>query len=108
MIIGAAVVEIRIHESQSLKTKRGVIRSIARRTRNRFNVSVAEVGGQDTWQRGLLGLSVSGSDRRRVRAVLEQTIEFIEDLHLAEVVNTDVEIVELPVDAGELDPEALE
>ena len=48
MIVGAAVVEIYIHGSQSLKQKRGVVRSITRRVRNRFNLSVAEVGGQDT------------------------------------------------------------
>ena len=49
MIIGAAVVELRIHGSQSLKQKRGVVKSIIARVRNRYNASVAEVGGQETW-----------------------------------------------------------
>ena len=97
MIVGAAVVEIHVHESQSLKSKRGVVRSISRRTRNRFNLSVAEVGGQDTWQRSVIGLAASGSNRQQVRATLERAIAFIEDLHLAEVVNADVELVDLPV-----------
>ncbi len=97
MIVGAAVVEIHVHESRSLKSKRGVVRSISRRTRNRFNLSVAEVGGQDTWQRSVLGLAASGSDRQQVRTLLERAIAFIEDLHLAEVVNADVELVDLPV-----------
>ena len=44
MIVGAAVVEIHIHGSRSLKQRRGVVRSIAQRLRNRFNLSVAEVG----------------------------------------------------------------
>ena len=96
MIVGAAIVEIRVPDSRSLKTKRGVVRSISQRTRNRFNLSIAEVGGEDTWQRAGLGLSASGSDRTRVRAVLERAIEFIENLHLAEVVNADVELVDLP------------
>ena len=48
MIVGAAAVEIHIHGAQSLKSKRGVVRSISQRVRNRFNLSVAEVGGQDT------------------------------------------------------------
>ena len=38
MIVGAAVVELHVHGSQSLKEKRGVVRSIAQRLRNRFNV----------------------------------------------------------------------
>ena len=100
MIVGAAAVEIHIHGSQSLKSKRGVVRSIAQRVRNRFQLSVAEVGGQDTWQLAVLGLATVGSDRVRVRSVLEQALTFIEDLHLAEVLNTDVELVDLPYREG--------
>jgi uncharacterized protein YlxP (DUF503 family) len=100
MIVGAAAVEIHIHGSQSLKSKRGVVRSIAQRVRNRFQLSVAEVGGQDTWQRAVLGLASVGSDRIRVRRVLEQALSFIEDLHLAEVLNTDVELLDLPYREG--------
>jgi uncharacterized protein YlxP (DUF503 family) len=103
MIVGAAVVEIHVHESQSLKSKRGVVRSISRRTRNRFNLSVAEVGGQDTWQRSMIGLAAAGSSRQQVRATLERAIAFIEDLHLAEVIHADVELVDLPVEETILD-----
>ena len=101
MIVGAAAVEIHIHGSQSLKQKRGVVRSIAQRVRNRFNVSVAEVGGQDTWQRAVLGLSAAGSDATTLRRVLERALDFIEDLHLAEVVGRDVELLDLPWESGD-------
>ena len=100
MIVGAAIVEIRVHGSQSLKQKRGVVRSIVQRVRNRFNVSVAEVGGQDTWQYAELGLCATGSDRDRVRGLIERALDFIEELHLAEVGVTDVEILDLPHEAG--------
>jgi uncharacterized protein YlxP (DUF503 family) len=103
MIVGAAIVEIRIHGSRSLKEKRGVVRSIAQRVRNRFNVSVAEVGGQETWQYAELGLCATGSDRVRVRGLIEQTLDFIEGLHLAEVVHTDVEVLDLPHEPGSRD-----
>ena len=96
MIVGAAAVEIRIHGSRSLKQKRGVVRSISQRVRNRFNLSVAEVGGWGRWQFAVLGLAAMGSDAVVVRRMLDRALEFIEDLHLAEVVNTDVEIVQLP------------
>ena len=100
MIVGAAIVEIRIHGSHSLKQRRGVVRSITRRVNNRYNLSIAEVGGQDTWQRAALGLCAAGSDRRRVRGLIEQALDFIEDLHLAEVMISDVEILELPHELG--------
>jgi hypothetical protein len=93
MVVGAAEVELHVHASHSLKEKRGAVRSIVRRLRNEFNVAVAEVGGQDTWQRAVLGLAAVGHDGVSVRAVLERAIEFIESLHLAEVADSRVAIV---------------
>jgi uncharacterized protein len=92
MVVGAARVELHVHGSQSLKEKRGVVRSITQRLRNRFNVSVAEVGGQDTWQRAVLGLAVAANEAPQARRRLEEAIEFIEGLHLAEVLDQEVEI----------------
>lgn len=99
MVVGAALVEIHIHDSQSLKAKRGVVRSIVQRIRNRFNVSVAEVAGQDTWQRAVLGIASVGNDAVAMRSLLERIVDFVEDLHLAEVTNSDVEIVALDLNA---------
>ena len=65
MIVGAAVVELHVHGSQSLKQKRGVVRSITQRVRNRFNIAVAEIGGQDTWQRAVLGGCIVFEDSRQ-------------------------------------------
>jgi hypothetical protein len=96
MYVGAALVELHVHGSQSLKQKRGVVRSICARVRNRFNVSVAEVGGQDTWQRAVLGLSAAGGEAERVRVALERVVDFIEDLHLAEVRGSEVQVLALP------------
>ncbi len=104
MIVGAALVELHVHGSQSLKQKRGVVRSITQRLRNRFNVSVAEVGGQGTWQRAVLGLVVVGSDRVRVRQQLERALVFIEELHLAEVTGSDLEWVDVSTTSDGADP----
>ena len=93
MVIGAARVELHIHASHSLKEKRGVIRSIVRRIQSEFNVAVAEVGGQDTWQWAVLGLAAVGHDRTSVRALLERVIDFVEALHLAEVRDQAVEVL---------------
>jgi uncharacterized protein len=93
MVVGAAEVELHVHASHSLKEKRSAVRSIVRRVRNEFNVAVAEVGGQDTWQRAVLGLAAVGHDGVSVRAILERVVEFIEGLHLAEVADHTVAIV---------------
>ena len=105
MIVGASVVELHIEGCSSLKAKRGVVRSVAQRVRNRFNLAVSEVGGQDTWQRAVLGLAAAGSDAVSVRRVLDSAAAFIEGLHLAEVRNVDVEVIELPHAEGLWDPD---
>ena len=50
MIIGLVQASISIPQSQSLKDKRMVLRSLKDRILNKMNVSVAEVGQQDTWK----------------------------------------------------------
>jgi hypothetical protein len=106
MTVGVAVVELHVHGSRSLKQKRGVVKSIAQRLRNRFNLSVSEVGGHDTWQRAVLGLAVAGNDERSVRTSLERALAFVEDLHLAEVTGQEVDVLALPLAEGCWDPES--
>jgi len=106
MIVGAAGIELAIHGSRSLKEKRGVVRSVNQRVRNRFGIAAAEVGGQGTWTRALLGFATVGSDPVVVRRVLDQVIDFVEALGLAEVVAAEVEIVRLPHAVGLDDDDA--
>jgi uncharacterized protein YlxP (DUF503 family) len=108
MIVGAAVVEIHVHESQSLKAKRGVVRSIAGRLRNRFNLSVSEVGGQGTWQRAVIGLSMTGSEEIPIRRALEKAVTAIEEMHLAQVVSSEIEMIRLPLSLDSVLPDGLE
>jgi hypothetical protein len=93
MFVAAARVELHVHGSQSLKQKRGVLQSIKQRVRNEFNVSIAEVGGQDTWQVAVLGLAAVSEEAQDARVRLERAIDFIAGLHLAEVTDQAVEIL---------------
>ena len=56
IIVGLCTVELFIPESQSLKDKRQVLLSLKDRLREKFNLSVAEVDGQDLWQKAYWGL----------------------------------------------------
>lgn len=67
-------VQIRIPDSHSLKDRRQVVRSLLAVIRERFHVSAAEVGGQDTWQRATLGFAVVASEVR----IAEETIDEID------------------------------
>ncbi|WP_145453300.1 DUF503 domain-containing protein, partial [Staphylococcus epidermidis] len=50
-MIGFAECEFRIYNARSLKDKRSVVKRILTRTKQKYNVSIAEVGHQDIWQR---------------------------------------------------------
>ena len=56
------IVEVRLHinESGSLKSKRKVISSLKAQIKQRFGASVAEVDGQDTWQRSTIVCALVG------------------------------------------------
>lgn len=60
--IGVITFELRVEESHSLKNKRQVVKAFKDRLRSRFNVAVAEIDGQDTWQRSTItAVTVSGN-----------------------------------------------
>lgn len=68
--IAVLTLEIRIEDAQSLKDKRHVVKGLKDRLRHRFNVSVAEIDGQDTWQRSTIAVVTVSKDRPYAEQVL--------------------------------------
>jgi len=81
-----------IHESRSLKGKRQVLKKITERLKGRYNISVAEVGSHDLWQRAEIGFAAVGVDEQTVNSLLDRAIDFVEDLGVAELVDHAIEI----------------
>lgn len=79
MVIGLCTIEVQIPESQSLKHKRGVVKSVLSRVRREFNISVAEVGHQDSWQLATLAVVCVSSDARYAHGLLERVVRYIEN-----------------------------
>ena len=77
MRVGVLRIYFRIHDSRSLKEKRMVMRSLKDRLASRFNISVAEVGSNDKWQAGELGIATVGNDGRFVSSVVEKVKQFL-------------------------------
>ncbi len=63
--------------SRSLKEKRGIVKSILGRARNRFNVACAEVDQQDNSGVAVLGFVAVSPDKRIARQILEKVEEWI-------------------------------
>lgn len=84
MVVGVLQLTLYLPENHSLKGKRAVLRSVKSRVQAKFNVSVAEVAEQDTWQTIVLGVAQIGNDRAHVDRCLREVSEFIASLGLAE------------------------
>ncbi len=93
MVVGILQLAVYIEGSHSLKEKRGVLRRIKNRVHNEFNVSIAECGGQDLWQKAVLGICQVGADQAYIDGGLRAVVRFIEKLHLAEVGEEAVEFL---------------
>ena len=94
-MIAFLTLELHIEAAQSLKDKRKVVRSLKDRLRAHFNVAVAELAHQETWQRSRVGVvSISGdsghleksladiaaeSERVLGRDLVSQQIDYYED-----------------------------
>ena len=65
-------------ESNNLKVKRQVARSLTARIRNQFNVAVAEVDDNDLWQRLTLGICCVSNDSAHANEMLSRVVSFVE------------------------------
>ncbi|WP_026886092.1 DUF503 domain-containing protein [Clostridium beijerinckii] len=72
----------------SLKEKRMVVKSIIQKLKNKFNISVSEVGDQDIHKTIVIGIAGVCANSAQSDSVMENVITFIEN-------NTDAEIIDI-------------
>jgi len=91
MIVGVAECECMIYDAHSLKDKRAVLQRILTRLKQRFNVSVAEVDYQDTWQRTKIAIAVVTSSRVSTEQELQNAFKLIDSFPEIERTITEIE-----------------
>ena len=95
MVIGVLRLDLRFCDCQSLKAKRGCLKKVISRVKNKFEVSIAEVGSQDLWQRTQIGIAVIGNDRGVLNTRLDHIINFVENMGTAELLDHHIELINL-------------
>lgn len=94
MVIGILRIDLYMNGSRSLKDKRQTLKSLIQRIKSRFNnVSVAEVGSHDLWQKATIGISFVGNESRFVNSVLDRVTQFIESTGVVEMGQREFEII---------------
>jgi uncharacterized protein YlxP (DUF503 family) len=94
MVIGVCTLELSIHAANSLKEKRGIIKSVIARLQNQFNVSVAEVGQHDSWRSAIVAVVTVSGDRDYAHGLLTRVVLWIERNRLdCELEDYEIELI---------------
>ncbi|MBN1217478.1 MAG: DUF503 domain-containing protein [Anaerolineae bacterium] len=94
MVIGICTLELSIPSANSLKDKRGVIKSVVARLQNQFNVSVAEVDQLDSWRTATVAVVTVSSDRDYAHGLLTRVVLWLERNRLdCDLVDYEIELI---------------
>lgn len=94
------VIKLRASWVHSLKEKRMILLSITKRLKNKYNVSVGEVGEQDTHKIIQIGISQVATSKDVLYASKEDIITFIEENCEAEIIDIEEEIIDFKKNAS--------
>ncbi|KGR92035.1 hypothetical protein CD30_01550 [Ureibacillus massiliensis 4400831 = CIP 108448 = CCUG 49529] len=73
-----AEVEFMIQTAHSLKEKRAVLQRMITRTKQKFNVSVAEIDHQDVWQRTRIALVAVASSKLSAEREINNALAYLQ------------------------------
>jgi len=90
MFTKSAKLTFHIPHAISLKDKRQVRRSLIDRTRQRFNVSVAEIDTQELHQTLTIGIAVVSGDAAHAQSELDEIIRYMEEHADAELIGVEI------------------
>ena len=80
-------IEIYIYESNSLKDKRKVLKSLINRLRERYNISISETDYNEKWNRALISVAHISNSGVMGEKTIDKIIDFIERDGRVEIVN---------------------
>jgi uncharacterized protein YlxP (DUF503 family) len=92
-VVGICIIHFSLFDSDSLKDKRKIINSIKERVKNKFNVSISEIGENDNYKRGIVGISYISNNSKVANQVLSKIVDYIEDSFYIEINNYEIEII---------------
>jgi uncharacterized protein YlxP (DUF503 family) len=88
MVLALTTWDLHLPGCHSLKEKRGVLKPLTTGLRRSLNVSVAETGHQDLWQRAELACAVVGTARPVVEEVLRAADRVVEETEGVRIVDS--------------------
>ena len=93
MIVGILHIQVSVFEAMNLKDKRRVIKSLKDRISNKYNVSIAEVGYNDSIRTSLLGIAMVGNERRFLDSALSGIVNYVRSFGQLSLIDYTLEMV---------------
>lgn len=95
MNVAVCVVTLHLFDSYSLKEKRSLLQSLMAGLRGRYNVSLAEVGGQEQVSRSVIGISCVNTAAALAQETIDKAVRFIDSkvVGRAEIVDVQTEVL---------------
>ena len=94
MVVGTCAIDLHLPANGSLKDKRRILKSLIAKIHHQFNVAIAEVDGQDSWQFATLGVACVSNTAEHAHQILERVVNWIEGDRLdAHIVGYQIEIL---------------
>ena len=93
MFMAVLTVEFSLHGNDNLKAKRRIANSLKQKVRNKFNVSIAEVGSEDDMGRLALVIASVSNDARHLESRLTKCLSMMEAVCPEEMVFSDMECI---------------
>lgn len=92
--IGFCEIELYLPGVLSLKQKRGILKSMLTKMRNKFNVANAEVGKNDSWQSASIAVTTVSNSTARLDQTIQNVMKWIESNYPdAMIIKHDIEIL---------------
>lgn len=78
MVVGVLTLQIHLPGCTSLKEKRGRIKPLVSRLHKEFNISVAEIERNDSWQEAVVACALVTNDRNHAQQSMQVVSRWID------------------------------
>ena len=78
MIIGVLTAQLHMQGINSLKEKRGIVKSVIGRLKSRFNISIAEVDHQDSKASAVIAIAIVANETGFINSRFESILSFMQ------------------------------
>ncbi|MGM0437774.1 MAG: DUF503 domain-containing protein [Bacillota bacterium] len=80
MLIGLINFDLYLPMVSSLKEKRSIIKSLIKKSRNKFNLAVAETDDNELWKNANISAVTVSNERKYIDSLFSKYVNFVDEI----------------------------